>query len=126
MHFYLEEVFLTVKEQEEIYKPNLYELDGIEIFEWRNTFNFEECDFGICKWGQSCICKECFKIDDYAQTVWFKLKNKSLVEKVKNLMTDREFILSILKTQNISVPLLSKTAIRKIIYENIPELRKKG
>ena len=40
-------------------------------------------------------------------------------------MTDREFILSILKTRNISVPILSKTDIRKIIYENIPELRKK-
>lgn len=116
-------IFKRVK-QEEIYKPNSYELDGIEIFEWRNTFNFEECDFGICKWGYS-ICKECFKIDDYAQTVWFKLENKSLVEKVKNLMTDREFILSILKTHNISVPLLSKIGIRKIIYENIPELRKK-
>ena len=34
-------IFKRVK-QEEIYKPNLYELDGIEIFEWRNTFNFEE------------------------------------------------------------------------------------
>lgn len=79
----------------------------------------------MCKWGQSCICKECFKIDDYAQTVWFKLENKSLVEKVKNLMTDREFILSILNTHKMSVPILSKTDIRKIIYENIPELRKR-
>lgn len=117
-------IFKKVK-HDKIYKPNLYELDGIEIFECRNTFNVEECDFGICTWGQGGICKECFKIDDYVQTVWFRLKNKSLVEKVKNLMTDREFILNFLKPYNITVPRLSKTNIRKIIYENIPELRKK-
>ena len=119
-------IFKRVCKNELYYPKDNYQLDGIKINEWRDkNLEISNYDFGICSWGKNNIGKECFKVDDYAHTIWFRLKHKSLVEKVKNLMTDNEKIVSFLEKKNTSLISLTKIDARQLIYENIPELRKK-
>lgn len=109
--------------KDELYIPNEYKLKGITIYEWRNNFNYKDCDFGIGSWWCGSMCKEVFDLNTFSKSTWFKIDNKELVPKVKQLLTDKEKTVSFLNKYCVSIPSLSKSRCRRYIWENIKELR---
>ena len=110
---------------EELFRIPKYDLDGckIKVSDGRTKIDVLNFDFGICAWGDG-IGKECFSIDDYALTYWFKVK-KEYLNIVRELLLKPKYLLDIAREKCSSTPRISLFEVRKLIYENIPELRKK-
>jgi hypothetical protein len=111
---------------EELFRIPKYDLDGckIKISDTRTKLDTSNYDFGICAWGDG-IGNECFSIADYSFTYWFKVK-KEYLNIVRELLLKPKYLLDIAREKCSSTPKISLFEVRKLIYENIPELRKKG
>jgi len=104
-------------------KVTQYKLNDIvmkEIRKHRNQFlpdNFKY-DVGICIWGS--IGVECFGEGKYAKELYIYCKNRTLADKVKNVIVGADW--NTIVVNKTKTPALTQRIIRKHLIEQIPEL----
>jgi len=108
-------------------KPN-FKLEGVLIKEYRRNkknandhscYNVEfiepDFDYAMCNWGSGSLGKIPEYVGQYAQEVYFYVKDKSKVDKLKKLL---EYDTIRAYCQNISMKKICVARLYKYLYEN--------